>query len=40
MMKRIVAIIRPEKLDIVKDALAEVGVYGMTVEEVKGRGQD
>ncbi len=38
-MKRIEAIIKPFKLDEVKDALAEVGVQGMTVTEVKGFGR-
>ena len=38
-MKRIDAIIKPFKLDEVKDALAEVGVDGMTVTEVKGFGR-
>lgn len=37
-MKLIEAIIRPEKLDIVKDALSELGYPGMTVTEVKGHG--
>ena len=37
-MKRIVAIIRPEKFSDVKSALMEVGCEGMTVSEVKGRG--
>ena len=37
-MKRIVAIIRPEKFEDVKKALVEVGCEGMTVSEVKGRG--
>ena len=37
-MKRIIAIIRPEKFDDVKRALVEVGCDGMTVTEVKGRG--
>lgn len=37
-MKRIVAIIRPEKFDHVKRALVEAGCEGMTVTEVKGRG--
>ena len=36
-MKRIIAIIRPEKFDDVKRALVEVGCDGMTVTEVKGR---
>ena len=38
-MKMIVAIIRPEKLECVKKALEERGVTGMTVTEVKGRGE-
>ena len=38
-MKKIVAIIKPFKLDEVKDALAKVGVQGMTVSEVKGFGR-
>jgi len=38
-VKRIEAIIKPFKLDEVKDALAEVGVQGMTVTEVKGFGR-
>lgn len=38
-MKRIEAIIRPFKLDEVKDALAEVAISGMTVTEVKGFGR-
>ncbi len=37
-MKSIVAIIRPEKYQDVKKALAEVGCEGMSVSEVKGRG--
>jgi len=37
-MKRIEAIIKPFKLDDVKDALADIGVDGMTVTEVKGYG--
>jgi len=37
-MKKIEAIIKPFKLDDVKDALADVGVDGMTVTEVKGYG--
>lgn len=39
MIKRIVAIIRPEKLDIVKDKLQETGCNGLTITEVKGRGE-
>ena len=38
-MKRIEAIIRPGKLDDVKEALADVGVLGMTITEVKGFGR-
>ncbi len=38
-MKRIEAIIKPFKLEDVKDALAEIGVTGMTVIEVKGYGR-
>ena len=38
-MKLITAIIRPFKLDEVKDALATIGVMGMTVSEVKGFGR-
>jgi nitrogen regulatory protein P-II 1 len=39
LMKRIEAIIRPAKLDEVKEALGELGVHGMTVSEVKGFGR-
>ncbi|MDB6149759.1 MAG: nitrogen regulatory protein [Chthoniobacter sp.] len=38
-MKKIEAIIKPFKLEEVKDALAEMGVEGMTVTEVKGFGR-
>jgi len=38
-MKLIKAIIKPFKLDEVKDALTEIGVEGMTVSEVKGFGR-
>lgn len=38
-MKLIIAIIKPFKLEEVKDALAEIGVEGMTVTEVKGFGR-
>ena len=38
-MKEIVAIIRPEKLQIVKDTLEEAECHGITVTEVKGRGR-
>lgn len=37
-MKKIEAIIKPFKLDDIKDALDGRGVYGMTVSEVKGYG--
>ncbi len=39
MMKMIMAIIKPFMLDPVRDALAEAGVQGMTVSEVKGFGR-
>jgi nitrogen regulatory protein P-II 1 len=38
-MKRISAIVKPFKLDEVREALAEVGVTGLTVTEVKGFGR-
>jgi len=38
-MKKIEAIIKPFKLDEVKEALTELGVQGMTVTEVKGFGR-
>jgi nitrogen regulatory protein PII len=38
-MKLIEAIIKPFKLDEVKDALVEIGVQGMTVSEVRGFGR-
>jgi nitrogen regulatory protein P-II 1 len=38
-MKRIEAIIRPSKLEEVKDALNDVGIAGMTVSETKGFGR-
>jgi nitrogen regulatory protein PII len=38
-MKKIEAIIKPFKLDEVKDALGELGINGMTVTEVKGFGR-
>jgi len=38
-MKMIVAIIKPFKLDDVRDSLSEVGVQGMTVTEVRGFGR-
>jgi nitrogen regulatory protein P-II 1 len=39
MMKKIEAIIKPFKMDDVREALADVGVNGMTVSEVKGFGR-
>ena len=38
-MKKIEAVIKPFKLDEVKDALSEVGVHGLTAVEVKGFGR-
>jgi len=38
-MKIVMAIIKPFKLDEVRDALTKVGVHGMTVTEVKGYGR-
>ena len=38
-MKKIEAIIKPFKLDDVKEALNEIGIQGMTVTEVKGYGR-
>ncbi|MFP6883367.1 MAG: P-II family nitrogen regulator [Roseibacillus sp.] len=38
-MKKVEAIIKPFKLEEVKEALAEIGVQGMTVTEVKGFGR-
>ena len=38
-MKLIIAIIKPFKLDVVKEALSQVGIEGMTVTEVKGFGR-
>ena len=38
-MKKIEAVIRPEKLDAVKDALSLKGMLGMTVSHVSGRGR-
>jgi nitrogen regulatory protein PII len=38
-MKKIEAVIRPFKLDEVKESLSELGVQGMTVTEVKGFGR-
>lgn len=38
-MRMVVAVIRPEKLQNVKDALAGIGVRGMTITRVTGRGE-
>ena len=38
-MKKIEAIVKPFKLDEIKDALNEIGVTGMTITEVKGFGR-
>ena len=38
-MKLIKSIIRPNKVDEVKDALAKIGIAGMTVTEVRGHGK-
>ena len=38
-MKMIMAVIRPERLQPVKDALKEVGINAMTITDVRGRGQ-
>jgi nitrogen regulatory protein P-II 1 len=39
MLKKIEAIVKPFKLDEVKDALNELGIKGMTISEVKGFGR-
>jgi nitrogen regulatory protein P-II 2 len=38
-MKWIIAVVKPHKLDEVRDALTRIGVQGMTVTEVKGYGR-
>lgn len=38
-MKRVEAIIRPHKIDDVREALTEIGIKGMTISEVKGFGR-
>jgi nitrogen regulatory protein P-II 1 len=38
-VKKIEATVRPEKLESVRSALAEIGILGMTVTEVSGRGR-
>ncbi len=39
MTKKIDAIIRKERLETVKEALSEIGIVGMTIAEVRGRGR-
>jgi nitrogen regulatory protein P-II 1 len=39
MMTKLEAIVQPNKLDAVKNALAELGVEGMTISEVRGHGR-
>lgn len=38
-MKKIQAIVRPERLDAIKNALSDAGIRGLTVSNVTGRGQ-
>ena len=38
-MKKILAIIRPEKLEEVKQALEDINCLGLTIKEVRGRGR-
>jgi nitrogen regulatory protein P-II 1 len=38
-MKKILAIIRPDKLEEVKQSLEEIGCHGLTIKEVRGRGR-
>jgi nitrogen regulatory protein P-II 1 len=38
-MQKIEAVIQPSKLDAVKDALVEIGIYGMTISDVRGHGR-
>lgn len=38
-MKMIIAVIKPHRLDQVRDALTEIGVHGLTVSEVRGYGR-
>ncbi len=39
MMTKLEAIIQPSRLDMVKDALIELGITGMTISEVRGHGR-
>ncbi|HME29762.1 MAG TPA: P-II family nitrogen regulator, partial [Pseudolabrys sp.] len=38
-MKLVIAVIKPFKLDEVREALTRIGIHGMTVAEVKGYGR-
>ena len=38
-MKLVMAVIRPERLQCVKDALKDIGINGMTITHVTGRGE-
>ena len=38
-MKKILAIIRPDKLEEVKQTLEQIGCHGLTIKEVRGRGR-
>lgn len=38
-MKMVMAVIRPERLQCVKDALRDIGINGMTISHVTGRGE-
>ena len=38
-MKKVTAVIKPFKIDDVKDALLEIGITGMTISEVRGHGR-
>jgi len=38
-MKKILAIIRPDKMEDVKQALEDIGCHGLTIKEVRGRGR-
>lgn len=38
-MKKIEAIVRPHRVDDVRDALQDLGIHGMTITEVKGMGR-
>lgn len=38
-MQKIEAVLQPSKLDVVKDALVELGISGMTISDVRGHGR-